>query len=874
MTQTPTWRRYLRFWRANVAEDVEDELRFHTEMRVAEYIARGMTEDEARRAVAARLGDVGAARAECIALGEVRERHARRAGFFDALRTDVHFALRSLARSPGWTVVALLTIALGVGTTTTVFSVADSLLIRPLGYRDESRVYVARREITLRGEQIPDALPIAVVQAWRDHARTIQAAVPFSTIGDRFGTEADAPEVMVGLIDAAFVPFTGVRPVRGRNFTPGEIVPGGQTPMLLSEQFWKAHYGGSEDALGRVVVVGGRPRVIVGVLPSSVGMPNVNIGRVDVWVPFDPVATARVPGVAVRLQPGVSADAARQELDRIASELRLPVQRFGPEVPVLTVTRPQDRLRFRQTLVMLTGAVALLLLVACANIAHLLLARGASRQRELAVRHALGAERSRLLRQLVTESVVLAALGSVMAAFVGWAGVRLLAAIRPDSLSALTRVTTDRRLLWIAAAVAIGTGLLIGLLSALRSAHRHLGPTLRAGASTVPRTGRLRASLVVGEVALSATLLVGALLLIHTVYSLERTKLGFDVRGVYGVSFRLGKNEAAQAGAYVATLREQLGRIPGVEGVTEGSIGFFTALSSYETRDGTLVGDGPGDTDMREVSADFFAVLRMPLVSGRTFDSTSRVRNEVVVSQSLARHLWPDGKAVGREFRSTVQRPGGPPEPWQTVIGVAPDIVARDVTEGTGRQAIYRPVGAERGAVNLLVRLDRPDAMTTLRQFAAASRPGQPAPDIQNLKARIDRSLAQPRFIMQILVTFATVGVLLAAIGLYGVIAYTVGQRTREIGVRLALGATGSEIARLVLGNGIRLALAGIVLGFAGSVAATRLIQSTLYGVPRLDPFAFGAGAVVMLLLAVVACLAPTRRAASLDPVVALRVDG
>ena len=873
MTRTPAWRRYLRFWRANIAEDVEDELRFHTEMRVAEYVARGMSEADARRAVTERLGDVDTARAECIALSEVRERHARQAGFMDALRSDAHFAFRSLARSPGWTAVALLTIALGVGATTTVFSIADSLLLRPLGYRDESNVFVARREIIVGKEQITDALQLTVVQAWRANARTIERAAPFSTGGGRFGTEPDAPEIMAGLIDVEFVPFTGVQPILGRNFTLEEIVPGGQTPMLLSDDFWQAHYGGSPDILGTVVQVGGRPRIIVGVLPSSVTIPNLNIGRVDVWVAFDPAATTRVPGIAVRLKPGISPEVARQELDRIVQEIKLPVTRFGAGPSTLTVTRAQERLRFRETLTMLTGAVGLLLLVACTNIAHLLLARGASRQRELAVRHALGAGRSRLLRQLVTESVVLAALGSVLAAFVGWAGIQLLGAIRPEDLSALTRITTDRRLLWIAAALAIGAGLVIGLLSALRIAHRNLGPALRAGASAAPLSSRLRASLVVGEVALSATLLVGALLLIHTVYSLQRTKLGFDERGLYGVTFPLARGEESQAGAYAATLRERLGQIPGVEGVTEGSMGFFTALAAYETKDRGVLTDGPPDTDMRDVSADFFAVLQIPLLAGRTFDAGSAARFEVVINSSLARQLWPDGNALGGQFHVVASRPDTPPQRWLTAIGIAPDIAGRDLTGGSARPTVYRPVGTEAPAVSLIVRVGSPDALASLRSFAASTRPGQRPPEIESVRERIDRSLEQPRFIMKILITFATVGVVLAAIGLFGVISYAVGQRTREIGVRIALGATHRGIARLVLGDGLRLSVIGIVLGLAGSLAATRLIQAALYSTPQLDPFAFGVGAAIMLLVSVIACVAPMRRATALDPVAALRAD-
>jgi putative ABC transport system permease protein len=362
---------------------------------------------------------------------------------------------------------------------------------------------------------------------------------------------------------------------------------------------------------------------------------------------------------------------------------------------------------------------------------------------------------------------------------------------------------------------------------------------------------------------------------------LQRTELGFDVNGLYGVSFSLAEGEESQSGAYAATLRERLAKIPGVEGVTGGTMNFFTAVAAVETRDRGPLTDGPPEVDMREISPDFFTVLRTPPVVGRLFDPGAYAAGprdrlapiDVIVSSSLARQLWPDGNAIGRQLHVVATRPGFPPQPWLTVIGIAPDIAGRDLTTGGARATVYLPIPSGRPDVNLLVRVGSPAALASLRTFAASIRPGQRPPEIESVRERIDQSLAQPRFIMLILIAFATVGVVLAAIGLFGVISYAVGQRRREIGVRLALGATQGGIARLVLGDGIRLALIGIVLGLAGSVAATRLIQATLYSTPRLDPFAFGVGAAIMLLVSVVACVAPMRRATALDPVAALRAD-
>jgi putative ABC transport system permease protein len=890
MKNTPAWRRYLRFWRANIADDVDAELRFHTDMRVREYMARGLTEDDARRAVAQRLGDVDAAKAECIALGEVRETHARNADFLDGLRADVRFALRSLGRAPGWTAVALLTIALGVGATTTVFSIADTLLVRPLPYPKASRIFMARRDFQADGQKVPVWLPMGILREWREHASTIEAAAAFRSAGPRrLGRGADTASVSVANIDLDFLAFAGVRPLVGRNFTSQEVTREGPSAMLLTEQFWRRQYGGSRDVIGTVAQLDDRPYTIVGVVPASFSIPDFRTEHADV---LTPALLAGGGHMLVRLRPGISPQAAAEELNAILKHA--PVDDVKPmpgEMPV-HLSRPQDWLAIRQPLVMLTGAVALLLVVACTNVAHLLLARGAGRQRELAVRHALGAGRSRLLRQLVTESVVLAAMGGVIAVAVGWGGLRLIAAVRPPDLVALSYVSTNRGVLTTASVLAILCGLAIGLLAALRIAGRDIAVSLRAGAASTSSSGsrRLRATLVVGEVALSATLLVGALLLIHAVFDLQRTNLGFDARGLYSVTIPVRPGaSAAERSALGLLARERAAAIPGVDGVVlaTGAPGprGIRMLAAYETPERAVTVDfnsssakdvASWSTSLNYVAPEYFAMMRMPLLAGRTFDEGSAARNEVIISATLARQVWPEGSALGRRLRNVVPKTRGVTEPWQTVIGIAPDVVSNLVEGAT--PALYHPLAAvdtnmPLQRVVLLARLQRPDVVTRLRQLTNSVPADRSGPVVQNVRETIEDTLAQPRFTMRILATFAVLGITLAAIGLFGVISYSVGQRTREIGVRMTLGATRSSIARLVVGDGIRLALVGIGVGLLGAVAATRLIQSLLYGVSRFDPFSFGVGAVLLLAVSIVACVIPMLRATGVDPAIAVRND-
>ena len=905
MTKPPAWRRYLVFWRADIARDVDDELTFHTEMRVDEYMARGMTEHDARRAVAERLGDVDAARNECVGWGRVRDTHARRASVIDDLHTDVRYALRSLRRAPAWTAVALLTIALGVGATTTVFSIADTLLVRPFPYPAASRVFMAQRQWTLKGETVPTGLPFGMAKVWRERARTIEDAVLA-----RGGNSApmvigsDTETVNTARVEPGFVAFAGEHLVIGRVPSPAELTPDSRL-LFITEQFWRRQYGASADVIGKHVTLQGDDWTIVGVVPASLVLPDFRAQRADVLQLTESTQVAAGP-VLVRLKPGVSRAAATAELDAIMQHANLADIRPVPMPLPLRLTRPQDWLAIREPIVMLTGAVALLLLVACTNVAHLLLARGAARQRELAVRHAIGAGRARLVRQLATESVVLALAGGALAVVVGWGGLRLLMALRPTDrkFDALSYVSATHGVVAVAAVLAIALGLIIGIVAALRSAGRDLAVELRVGAASTARGARrLRSLLVAGEVAVSATLLVGSLLLVHALFDLERRDVGFDARGLYGVTLHIPRGaKPAERAAFAADARE---RFAHVSGVTSAMVSDrvpagrgFTMIAAWETPGhARRPEDANSGTDIYAVPPEYFAMMHMPLIAGRTFDAGSFARNEVIVSRSLANQVAPGSDPIGLRIRNAVVRSRGgnriipgkpqpppePDEPWQTIIGVVPDVMT-NLVEGAKNAATYRPltldstapVGPGGTTITIVVRVataDGVDVPARLAGVASLLQRSGPPPAVIDVRETIDTSLAEPRFLMRVLAAFALLGVALAAIGLFGVISYSVGQRTREIGVRMTLGATRSSIARLVIGDGLRLALVGIVVGLAGAAVATRVLQSLLYGLSPFDPFAFAAGAALLLGAALAACLAPTLRATSVDPAIAVRAD-
>jgi predicted permease len=888
MADRATWRRYLRFLRPDVRADVDDELRFHLDSAERDLVAQGLAPGEARREAARRFGDVTSIREACVTIDERRERRKERAEWLGDLRLDARLALRTLRRSPAFTAMAATCIALGVGATTTIFGAVHAILIRPLPYSDEDRlvaVYSAipRRGITGSNVSWPDYL------SWRDQNRTFAALGLYTWSSHTISGEGEAERVESAEVTANLFPLLGVRPLLGRGFTAAEEVPGNDRVILLSHGLWQRRFGGARDVVGRVIRVGGEPYTVVGVMPPGFNFPQ----RGQAWVPLVPAewmltrGNRGLAGAIGRLKPGVTLDAARADLAVVARRLQreFPEDNFEWETEAVPL---RDDLvgDLRRPLLVFQGAVALVLLIACANVANLMLARAAGRRREIAVRVALGAGRRRIVRQLLTESLVLALGGGALGALLSFAGARLLRLLLPDDVPFYVTFGIDGAALAFAAGASALTGLLFGVVPALRAAHVAPGSALREGsrgeAGGGRRANRLRSSLVVAEVALSLVVLVGATLLVRSYRALAGTELGFDPRGVLTARLSLAGPEydsPERRRAFYQALYAQVAALPGVERVGSAQGIPFSgwdvqASFSIEGRPARRQGEEL-DVHYQRVSADYLAAIGVPIVRGRGFTDADRDTSAHVgiINEELARREFAGEDPIGKRLKF-----GGldSEDPWITIVGVARTFRHYRLPRPMGPAVYFPQLASPAASQTLVVRttLADPGALAgPLRDVLRRLDPDVPPYAVQSLDEVVGRSLWRQRLQGEVLGAFAALALLLAAVGIYGVLSYAVAQRTRELGVRMALGATMPRVLAMVLAQGARLAAVGIALGLAASLVATRALESLLYGVTSADPLTFVAVPLVLAAVALVAILIPARRATQVDPAVALRAD-
>jgi predicted permease len=818
--------------------------------------------------------------------------------WIEALSQDLRYAARMLRKNPGFAVVVILTLALGIGANTAVFSVFDATVLRPLPYPEQSRLVelwgnVKRERLERRGTSLPDYAD------WRDQNHSFDAIALFDSGNVTLASDQDPEQVRAEIVAQPYFQLLGVQAVVGRTFRQEEDqVPLRDSVVILSGGLWKRRFGGDPAIIGRTLRLDNYDYLIVGVLPDWFrGISDT----AELWIPLNASATPeawtargnRGPAVLGRLRPGVSLAQARSEMDEVSRRLEREHpdtnQGRGVELSPLAQELFGD---VRRPLTVLLVAVGLVLLIACTNVANLILVRSESRQREIAVRAALGAGRGRVLRQLMTESLLLAFLGAGAGLLLAYWAIPAMMAASPIVLPSYIHPGLDLRVALFAGFMTCGVGLLTGLAPAAQARNAQLNDVFKRSSRQLTGGGlRFRGVLVAAEVAFATLLLVGAGLLIRSLQELSAIRLGYDPAHV--LTLRARMNPPAQASGVpagptdaraitqAAALRARevmrhIARLPSVEAVAIASdaplrgatAGFYTAEGQPPVTAQNLP-----RAYSHDVTPDFFAALRIPFVAGRTFTENEMQNGShaVIVSEALVRRFWPGQDPIGKRIQDG--RPGSD-GPWLTIVGVVNDMKYRGLPNNpTADPDLFVPLSERQRGFTFVVRtrVDPVSAAPSVRSALREADPGAVIFDVSAMSDLVGRQTAGARFTGWLMGTFASSALLLAMIGIFGVMSYTVTRRTSEIGVRMALGAARRDVLRLVARSGVGFVGAGLLAGIAGALVLTRAIASLLYGVKPTDPMTFAAAALVFAGVAGVACLAPALRACRIAPSVALR---
>ena len=891
----PGWRRALRFWGPDVRADVDDELRFHLEMRQREYEARGLSPADARRVAHERFGDVARVEGELWAHDYRRERVRQRREWMGDLVQDLRYGLRGLRRAPGFTAVAALTLALGIGATTAIFSVVNAVVLRPLPYRDAERVVMVWMDN--RPQRMPED-----IHSWPNFADLRAQGTIFAHLAAYYpggynltggcaegGSACEPQRVAAGVTTADLFDVLGVRPAIGRPFEAAEEVQGKDGVVVISHGLWTRMFGADPGAVGRTVRLNGRERTVIGVMPRGFAFPSA---QTELWVPLVLPPQAREARgsfglyVVGRLAPGVSLERAKRDVATVWGRLQQQyAEAIGP-YGVNLVALPEQVVgrSLRTALWVMLGAVAAVLLIGCANVANLLLSRAAVREREVSVRLALGASRRRLVRQLLTESVLLATIGGVLGVALAWGGMRALTRLAPADIPRLDEVRLDAPVLAAAVLAVALAGIAFGLAPAMQASRPGLVASLREGGrggTSGQRGNRTRQLLAGAQVALVVVLLTGAGLLIRSFVELQRVELGF--RPDHLLTMRVSLPGAkypqdAHRTGFFQSLVERVGALPGVQGVAATSSIFLsqTPNSTVFTVEGRTATPEERriEVPIDAVTPEYFRVMGVPLVRGRAFTAQDRdsAPPVAIINANMARRFWPNEDAVGKRFKY-----GGPtsPAPWLTVVGVVGDMRRTGLDAPVRYETFLPHAQAADNGMTLVVRTTRdPLAVApAVRGAVRALDPDQPVFEVRSMDELLSSRVAQRRFSMTLLGTFAALALALGVVGVYGVTSYLVAQRAREVGLRMALGAEPRQLVRMVVGQGMRVAAVGIVLGLVGALGVARVMASLLYGVRPTDVASLLGATAVLALATLVANYVPARRAARVDPLVSLRSD-
>ena len=861
---------------------ISEEMRQHLDDEYAALRASGVTHDEAMRRLA----------------GDVDELASMRARPVDAVTGDVRFALRALRKSPGFTAVVMLTLALGIGATTAIFTVVDAVLLRPYPYPDMDRI-VMLNETTRTGRSL--SIAWQNFQDWHEQNQVFEHLGVYRTYTVNLSGAAQPERLIGSIVSSEVFKAVGLSAMAGRTFTADEDRPGAPRVAVVSERFWRSHFAGEPSAVGKTLTLDGETHTVVGVMPAGMRFPS---RTTDVWLPLGllvpllPADRGAHPGLfaVAKLKPGVGVERAVGDMDAIARRLERQFPQSNTDLTVSVQPYHEQIVRnIRPALLALSGAVVFVLLIGCANLANLLLARADGRRREIAIRAALGASRWRIAQQMLTESVLMAVGGGALGALLAWWSVRAFVASQPSTVPRIDQIGVDLRVLTFTMAVSVIAGIAFGLAPAMRASSADLLMSLKDAARGSAGAGRrLRSVLVVGEVALALVLLIGAGLTIRSVAALNAIELGFDPSHVVTMRVALPNARYPDQERWSAFYRELLQRasaIPSVESVGLNSAVPLEGSSSesrvrYEGQPPPRSASDEATTCLfQAASPDYFRTMGIAVVRGRAFtarDAAGAVP-VIIIEEALARQFFPNVDPIGKRvaFEFTGHGPDAQPL-WRDVVGVVRHVRHYGLIREPANLEVYAPLEqlptlfrSRRPNMALFVRtpLAAEQLAASVREAVSRLDPEIPVYGVQTMERYVDQTTEQSRLSMTLLGLFSGLALVLASLGLYGVLSFLVGRRTQEIGIRLALGAESGSLRNMVVLQGMRLALVGVVIGVGAAFGLTGLIASVLFGVKARDPLVFVGVPAFLSIVALLAVLIPAYRATRVSPVEALRCE-
>ncbi|HEY2393804.1 MAG TPA: ABC transporter permease [Candidatus Angelobacter sp.] len=865
------WRRILfSFRRGGMDRELAEEMRQHLELKARENVANGMSEEEARNAAQRQLGN----------LTRMEEQSREQWGFpfLESLVQDIRYGLRGLRKAPGFTVVATITLALGIGATTTIFSVVNTVLVRPLPYKDSGRLAA----IHTISPKFPEFQLSESKPDFDDMQSGIHAFEAMAISEDKranLTAPGEPEEIQAVAVSAGYLPLLGVSPVLGRTFQPEDEERKNGNVALLSQRLWRERFGSDPGVVGKTITLEEKLYTVIGVMPRHFEGP----GQRDVWLPFlksSEAASKRSNwffGVLAKIKAEQGMQAAQTELDGLAARLstQYPESDAGIKFK-LTPLQESVVGDAKSGLMLLLGAVGFLLLIACANVSNLILSRGVQRQSEMAIRAALGASRPRILRQLLIESLLLSSLGGAAGILLAIYGVAAYRALAPASVPRINELHADLTIAWIALGLASVAGILCGLAPALHTSRPDLNLALKERlVSGTPTRFSLRGALVVAEVALALILLDGSALMVQSMVRMLTVDTGFRTDHMLTAELNLPESHYATPEARLLFARQLLDTLHANERLKNVAVSDSPALThslSMMMFDAGSLGAGDKTTTLqnRTVAPGFFETMRIPLISGRAFQQTDvkSAPRVAIINEAMMKRYFPRQDALGKILKF-----GPDAGDHSQIVGVVAD--TRDVdVKSAPRPQVYLPLFQDASqTLHLFIRTSS-DPLSLANEFRTtvwSIDKDQPVSHVQTMSEVISVSVSEPRFRAWLLGAFAAAGLTLTLVGIYGVVSYMAGQRTREIGIRVALGAQRGNVLQLVLGQGVRLTVVGAIAGVLGSLALTRLLKSELFSIKPTDPVTLIGAALLMLLVAVAACYLPARRATRIDPLVALR---